>query len=138
MRPLQWQNANEEDAFAVNVVLTNGAMRKVEAITPAKYELVDTGSITIGDRVMIALGNGLYETRTIDSIDAGFQSFTVQKAFSSSVITTTAYKMYIVGRGSKSHTECAGRGLCDDSVGECQCFKGYTQAACQEQSALAA
>merc|ERR1711934_885676 len=58
MRPLQWQNANEEDAFAVNVVLTNGAMRKVEAITPAKYELVDTGSITIGDRVMIALGNG--------------------------------------------------------------------------------
>merc|ERR1712195_232075 len=93
MRPLQWQNANEEDAFAVNVVLTNGAMRKVEAITPAKYELVDTGSITIGDRVMIALGNGLSETRTIDSIDAGFQSFTVQKAFSSSVITTTAYKM---------------------------------------------
>merc|ERR1712195_179083 len=138
MRPLQWQNANEEDAFAVNVVLTNGAMRKVEAITPAKYELVDTGSITIGDRVMIALGNGLYETRTIDSIDAGFQSFTVQKAFSSSVITTTAYKMYIVGRGSKSHTECAGRVFCDDSVGECQCFKGYTQAACQEQSALAA
>ena len=138
MRPIQWQNANVEDAHSVNVVLTNGAMRKVEGITSGTYELVDTNDISVGDRVMLVLGDGLYETRTIDSIDNAYQSFTVQKAFSSSVVTTTAYKMFIVGRGSKAHTECAGRGLCDDSVGECQCFKGYTQAACQEQSALAA
>jgi len=138
MRPIQWQNAIQEDNFAVNIVLANGAMRKVEAITPATYALVDFDDISIGDRVMLVLGNGLFETRTIDSIASDFQSFTVQKAFSASVITTTAYKMYIVGKGSKSHTECAGRGLCDDASGECQCFRGYTQAACQEQSALAA
>jgi hypothetical protein len=138
MRPIQWQNGLQEDNFAVNIVLANGAMRKVEAITPATYALVDFDDISIGDRVMLALGNGLFETRTIDSIASDFQSFTVQKAFSASVITTTAYKMYIVGKGSKSHTECAGRGLCDDASGECQCFRGYTQAACQEQSALAA
>lgn len=137
MRPLQWQNANAEDAFSVNVVLSNNAMRKVEAIT-AGYQFVDFDDVSIGDRVMLVLGGGLYETRTIDSIAADYTSFTVQKAFSSSVITTTAYKMYIVGKGSKAHTECAGRGLCDDAAGECQCFKGYTQAACQEQSALAA
>merc|ERR1712127_543523 len=138
MRPIQWQNAHKEDAFKVNVVLTNNAMRKVEAITPGTYALVDFNTISIGDRVMLALGNGLYETRTIDSIDAAHQYFTVQKAFSSSVITTSPYAMYVVGKGSKSHTECAGRGLCDDASGECQCFRGYTQAACQEQSALAA
>jgi hypothetical protein len=138
MRPIQWQNGMQEDNFAVNIVLANGAMRKVEAITPATYALVDFDDISIGDRVMLVLGNGLFETRTIDSIASDFQSFTVQKAFSASVITTTAYKMYIVGKGSKSHTECAGRGLCDDASGECQCFRGYTQAACQEQSALAA
>lgn len=138
MRPLQWQNGLKEDAFSVNVVLTNSAMRKVEAITPDTYALVDFNDISIGDRVMLVLGNGLYETRTIDSIATDFKSFTVQKAFSSSVVTTTAYKMYIVGKGSKSHEECAGRGLCDDATGQCQCFRGYTQAACQEQSALAA
>jgi hypothetical protein len=138
MRPLQWQNALQEDNFAVNIVLANGAMRKVEAITPATYALVDFNDISIGDRVMLELGGGLFETRTIDSIATDFKSFTVQKAFSSSVVTTTAYKMYIVGKGSKSHTECAGRGLCDDASGECSCFRGYTQAACQEQSALAA
>lgn len=145
MRPLQWQNTGldstvantAEDSTSVNVVLSNNAMRKVEAIT-AGTAFVDFNDVSIGDRVMLALGGGLYETRTIDSIAADYTSFTVQKAFSSSVITTTAYKMYIVGRGSKAHTECAGRGLCDDAAGECQCFKGYTQAACQEQSALAA
>merc|ERR1712195_202116 len=138
MRPIQWQNAHKEDAFKVNVVLTNNAMRKVEAITPGTYALVDFNTISIGDRVMLALGNGLYETRTIDSIDAAHEYFTVQKSFSSSVITTSPYAMYVVGKGSKSHTECAGRGLCDDASGEYQCFRGYTQAACQEQSALAA
>jgi len=138
MRAIQWQNAHKEDAFKVNIVLTNNAMRKVEAITPGTYALVDYNTISIGDRVMLALGNGLYETRTIDSIDAAHKYFTVQKAFSSSVITTNAYAMYVVGKGSKSHKECAGRGLCDDASGECQCFRGYTQAACQEQSALAA
>merc|ERR1711865_416650 len=134
MRPLQWQNTGldstvantAEDSTSVNVVLSNNAMRKVEAIT-AGTALVDFNDVSIGDRVMLALGGGLYDTRTIDSIAADYTSFTVQKAFSSSVITTTAYKMYIVGRGP-----------CDDAAGECQCFKGYTQAACQEQSALAA
>merc|ERR1712127_1014126 len=61
MRPIQWQNGLQEDNFAVNIVLANGAMRKVEAITPATYALVDFDDISIGDRVMLALGNGLFK-----------------------------------------------------------------------------
>merc|ERR1712146_760065 len=57
-----------------------------------------------GDRVMLAVGSGLYETRTIDSIATDYKSFTVSKAFSSSVTTTGEYTMYIVGKGSKGQS----------------------------------
>ena len=100
--------------------------------------LVDYGDISVGDRVMLAVGSGLYETRTIDSIATNYKSFTVSKAFSARVTTTDNYMMYVVGKGSKTHTECSGRGLCDDAAGQCACFKGYTKQACSEQSALAA
>merc|ERR1712167_196272 len=54
------------------------------------------------------------ETRTIDSIATDYKSFTVSKAFSARVVTTTGnYMLYVVGKGSKSHTECSGRGLCE-------------------------
>ena len=115
MRPLQWQNTGldstvantAEDSTSVNVVLSNNAMRKVEAIT-AGTAFVDFNDVSIGDRVMLALGGGLYETRTIDSIAADYTSFTVQKAFSSSVITTTAYKMYSATSSMVPATLCKG------------------------------
>eukprot|EP01041_Mallomonas_annulata_P006727 gene6728-13624_t len=33
--------------------------------------------------------------------------------------------------------ECSGRGICDESSGECQCFSGYTYDDCSVQNALA-
>jgi hypothetical protein len=140
MRALRWQGETDRSMTTLASVTTdNGESRKVTAATPNK-PLLDYGDISIGDRVMLAVGGGLFETRTIDSIAADYTYFTVSKPFSAAVMTgaTWNYGVYVVGKGSKSNTECSGRGLCDDSLGECACFRGYTDAACSEQSALAA
>merc|ERR1711871_1756513 len=136
MRAIRFQSGVPADQSTVQVSAINGANRKVQH-TNSK-PLVDYGDISVGDRVMIVVGSGLYETRTVDSIAVDYTSFTVSKAFSASVTTTGEYTMYIVGKGSKGNTECSGRGLCDDASGQCACFKGYTKQACSEQSALAA
>lgn len=137
MRAIRFQSGNPADQSTVKIDTVNNLNRRVTHKTNSN-PLVDYGDISVGDRVMLAVGSGLYETRTIDSIATDYKSFTVSKAFSSSVTTTGEYTMYIVGKGSKGHSECSGRGLCDDTAGECSCFKGYTKQACSEQSALAA
>lgn len=137
MPTIRFQSADPATEATVKVSAINGANRQVKHKV-ATNPLVDYGDIAIGDRVMIKVSSGLYETRTIDSIATDYKSFTVSKAFSSSVLTTSEYTMYVVGKGSKSHTECSGRGLCDESAGQCACFKGYTKQACSQQSALAA
>jgi len=40
--------------------------------------------------------------------------------------------------GNRPNTICSGRGMCDFSNGECQCFSGYTGVNCGKQNALAA
>jgi len=40
-------------------------------------------------------------------------------------------------RGTTENKECSGRGLCDETSGLCQCFKGYTDDDCSRQNALA-
>jgi len=137
MRAIRFQNADPATESMVKISKVNDKMRMVTHTTNSN-PLVDYGDISIGDRVMIKVTDGLYETRTIDSISSLYTSFTVSKAFSSAVTDTGSYKMYIVGKGSKTHSECSGRGLCDDAAGQCACFKGYTKQACSQQSALAA
>jgi hypothetical protein len=137
MRAIRFQSGNPSDESTVKISSVSGGNRKVTHTTAAN-PLVDHSEISVGDRVMLKIRSGLYETRTIDSVNTDYKSFTVSKAFSASVSTADTYKMWVVGKGSKSHTECSGRGLCDDSAGQCACFKGYTKQACSEQSALAA
>merc|ERR1719473_950793 len=50
---------------------------------------------------------------------------------------TKAHLAYNDGAGTTEAKSCSGRGLCDDSSGECQCFKGYTGVDCSIQNALA-
>merc|ERR1711871_211250 len=139
MRAIRFQRGNVADQSTVKVSAINNVNRQIShKDSTLNSPLVDYGDISVGDRVMLAVGNSLYETRTIDSIATNYKSFTVSKGFSASVTTSGEYTLYIVGKGSKGHSECSGRGLCDDANGQCSCFKGYTKQACSEQSALAA
>jgi len=39
-------------------------------------------------------------------------------------------------KGTSENLECSGRGACDGSSGECQCFEGYTSDDCSVQTVL--
>jgi len=102
--------------------------------------LMDTSDLTVGDRVSMRTDNDhTYEVRTVDYInlngEAGDNFFTVSQP------VTAAHKerrIHLNYKGTTSSAECSGRGLCDGASAQCQCFKGYTGAACQIQNALAA
>merc|ERR1711871_232932 len=102
--------------------------------------LMDTSDLTVGDRVSLRTDNDhTYEVRTVDYMnfngEAGDNFFTVSQPFTAA---HRAQRIHLNYKGTTSSAECAGRGLCDGSSAECQCFKGYTGAACQIQNALAA
>jgi hypothetical protein len=105
------------------------------------HDLMDMNDISVNDRVSIRTNNDhTYETRTVDYINlqgvAGTDNyFTVSQPF------TAAHKekrIFLNFKGTTTSAACSGRGLCDGSTAECQCFKGYTGQACQIQNALAA
>merc|ERR1712139_152852 len=56
---------------------------------------------------------------------------------SQEITFTKTHLAYNDGAGTTEAKSCSGRGLCDDSSGECQCFKGYTGVDCSIQNALA-
>merc|ERR1711871_804655 len=136
------------DATACARVLDfNGANRRVrwsgsaDSLThESGIPLMDTNDLTVGDRVSIrTLNDHTYETRTVDYMnfngEAGDNYFTVSQPF------TAAHKearIHLNYKGTQSSQECSGRGLCDGSSADCQCFKGYTGVACEIQNALAA
>merc|ERR1712022_12011 len=49
---------------------------------------------------------------------------------SQTITFTKTHLAYNDGAGTTEAKSCSGRGLCDDSSGECQCFKGYTGVDC--------
>jgi len=51
--------------------------------------------------------------------------------------TLVAATAYVDQKGTTESVECGNRGLCDQSTGICECFKGYTDDDCGRQDALA-
>merc|ERR1712147_21152 len=137
------------DASACAEVLAyNGANRLVRFSTGndithlSTNELMDNNDLAVNDRVSIrTLNDHTYETRTVDYIN--FQGigtstdnyFTVSQPFTAA---HTEKRIFLNFKGTTTSAACSGRGLCDGSTAECQCFKGYTGQACQIQNALAA
>merc|ERR1712072_53835 len=107
-----------------------------------KNTLLDLGDLKVGDRVMINTLGHTQEIRTVDSINIGMPTgadqnnyFTVSQPFSAAHANKD---IFLYWKGSTGSATCSGRGICDEGVGDCQCFRGYTGQACQVQNALAA
>merc|ERR1711871_1861899 len=132
------------------VTLTSGATASHNAA------LMDSREVEIGDRIRFTKTAGgdstpeVWETRTVDSVtysvaldttgstkytffDGMVHQFTVTEAFSAA---HTASAVYNDGSGTMESKVCSGRGLCDESTGECACFAGYTDVDCSVQNAL--
>merc|ERR1712023_282949 len=60
--------------------------------------------------------------------------FGVSEPFSAGHSDVIAYND---GAGTTEAKVCSGRGLCDESTGECQCFAGYADVDCSVQNSLA-
>jgi hypothetical protein len=106
------------------------------------HELMDNNDIAVNDRVSIRTANShTYETRTVDYINLQGLGTSTDNFFTVSQPFTAAHeekRIFLNFKGTTSSAACSGRGLCDGSSAECQCFKGYTGQACQIQNALAA
>jgi hypothetical protein len=119
--------------------------------------LMDSREVEIGDRIRFTKTAGasgtaeVWETRTVDSVtysvaldttgsttytlfDGMVHQFTVTEAFSAAHSKSAVYND---GSGTMESKVCSGRGLCDESTGECACFAGYTDVDCSVQNALA-
>jgi len=137
------------DASACATVLEyNGQNRLVRWATGediselSTHELMDNNDIAVNDRVSIrTLNSHTYETRTVDYINFQGLGGSTDNFFTVSQPFTAAHaekRIFLNFKGTTSSTACSGRGLCDGSSAECNCFKGYTGQACQIQNALAA
>merc|ERR1712166_34846 len=91
--------------------------------------MMDPREVDIGDRIRIVTAGGpaattaapVWETRTIDSV-------TYASGQTKSFSTYSAYST--THTGATEVSTCSGRGLCDESTGECACFSGYTDVDC--------
>jgi hypothetical protein len=132
-----------------------------DAAPDKRVRLLDPHEVHIGDRIRIVTAAGNYETRTVDLITrykptGATDDYTTALAgaaahglihslhFDSSVSYNGAdpgglngVTAYVDQKGTTENVECGNRGLCDQSTGICECFKGYTDDDCGRQDALA-
>jgi len=105
--------------------------------TTADSLVMDEREVEIGDRIRVVTAAGKWQTRTVDSVtyaSGEVNGFVVSEPYEAAA---TDLELYNDGAGTTEAKTCSGRGLCDDSSGECQCFKGYSGVDCSRQNALA-
>merc|ERR1719387_3519728 len=102
----------------------------------------DVGTtLAVGDFIQIdaatAGNDGIHTVKTLTATALTVDQTVADIGSNEAISVYKAHLAYNDGAGTTEASECSGRGLCDDSSGECQCFKGYTGVDCSIQNALA-
>jgi len=100
------------------------------AVGDTVYVYHDDGSTKSGVYSVIAKDSTSITVDRAIATDSGDVDIVVKKIQASPCVVEETTK------GSTELLECSGRGLCDESVGECACFEGYTGEACSQQTVL--
>jgi hypothetical protein len=140
--------------FVVSEPYEEGSVSKTESIasstiadTTSKFSKNGHGvtSCAAGDFCRITgatltSSDGVYKVASVETDTITFDSafgLPTSNTVPQEISLTKAHLAYNDGAGTTEAKSCSGRGLCDDSSGECQCFKGYTGVDCSIQNALA-
>merc|ERR1711871_1081730 len=132
------------EPYESETVSVGAELAGVTAATDGKYTKASHGiAIAANDFVQIdaattTANNGVFKVTAKN--DGDFTLEGTHTAIGGGGETVKVYKAHLAyndGAGTTEASECSGRGLCDDSSGECQCFKGYTGVDCSIQNALA-
>lgn len=107
----------------------NGRRNKI--IITFTEDIADNANINPADFAVVVAGN----TATISA--ANVLSKDWQYVSTYDVNGVYAHLTGYGKIGNKCHVECSNRGVCDHSTGICQCFDGFTGAACETVNALA-
>merc|ERR1711907_704006 len=134
----------------------------VRTMDPQEIEIGDRIRVDTEDNPTNVLTPGTFITHTVDRIyyettttedasapkqNGAIEKFTLNEIVSIELgLTGNTTKVdngepraiYNDQRGTTENKECSGRGLCDETSGLCQCFKGYTDDDCSRQNALSA
>merc|ERR1711871_704156 len=124
------------EPYESETVSVGAELASVEVATDGKYSKASHGiAIAANDFVQIdaatTANNGVFEVTAKTANDFTLEG--THTAVGNPGETVKVYKAHLAyndGAGTTEASECSGRGLCDDSSGECQCFKGYTGVDC--------
>merc|ERR1711968_336402 len=132
------------EPYESETVSVGAELAGVTAATDGKYTKASHGiAIAANDFVQIdaattTANNGVFKVTAKNDGDFTLEgTHTAIGGAGENVKVYKAHLAYNDGAGTTEASECSGRGLCDDSSGECQCFKGYTGVDCSIQNALA-
>jgi hypothetical protein len=110
-----------------------------------KVPVTSSAGFTVGDTVYVYHDGGSTKSGVYSIIAKDSTTITLDRAIAadSSDVDIVVKKIQAspcvveeTTKGSTELLECSGRGLCDESVGECACFEGYTGEACSQQTVL--
>lgn len=132
-------NQNANDAQKALESLPNSAIPSVQ-ISSAE-DLSNTGLIVLSVSFTDAATTGLQNLLTADIVAStetcpfgGQTPYTQNPSAYDGVTVSVDHLPLTEGSFYEENVPCGNRGICDSSVGKCECFEGHTGEACEIQS----